>query len=118
MFISLIFIFSARIIHISLNKIEIYNSGKLNHKFNLLRRDIVDRNGELLSRNIKSYHAAVNPLLIKNKDNFLIKLKLNFPDLPLKKIKNKLNKEKYFYLKKRITQSKKKTLSLGEKGEF
>ena len=119
LFISLIFIFSARIIHISLNKIEIYNSGKLNHKFNLLRRDIVDRNGELLSRNIKSYHAAVNPLLIKNKDNFLIKLKLNFPDLPLKKIKNKLNKEKYFYLKKRITQSEKEKLwSLGEKGVF
>ena len=117
LFISLIFIFSARIIHISLNKIEIYNSGKLNNKFNLLRRDIVDRNGELLSRNIKSYHAAVNPLLIKNKDNFLIKLKLNFPDLPLKKIKNKLNKEKYFYLKKRITQSEKEKLwSLGEKG--
>ena len=117
LFISLIFIFSARIIHISLNKIEIYNSGKLNHKFNLLRRDIVDRNGELLSRNIKSYHAAVNPLLIKNKDNFLIKLKLNFPDLPLKKIKNKLNNEKYFYLKKRITQSEKEKLwSLGEKG--
>ena len=31
-------------------------------------------------------HAAVNPNLINNKDNFLIKLRLNFPELPIKKI--------------------------------
>ena len=39
-------------------------------KFTSLRRDIVDRNGILISRNIKSFHAAVNPNLIKNKENF------------------------------------------------
>ena len=78
----------------NLNKIEIYNSGKLNHKFNLLRRDIVDRNGELISRNIKSFHAAVNPNLIRNKDNFLIKLRLNFPELKIKKIEEKIPTKK------------------------
>ena len=35
-----------------------------------LRKDIVDRNGELLARNIISYHAAVKPDLINNKDSF------------------------------------------------
>ena len=54
---------------------------------------------------------------IKNKENFLIKLRLNFPELSVKQIEKNLNKEKYFYLKKRITQSEKEKLwTLGEKG--
>ncbi len=117
LFLSLIFIFSIRIIHLSLNKIEYYSQEKTLKKFTLLRRDIVDRNGELISRNIKSYHAAINPNLINNKDNFLIKLRLNFPDFPIKKIENRLNKGKYFYLKKRISHSEKEKLwNLGERG--
>ena len=117
LFFSLILIFSIRIIHVSLNKIEIFNNGNLPKKFTLLRRDIVDRNGTLISRNIKSFHAAINPKNIKNKNNFLIKLRLNFPDFPIKNIEKKLNEDKYFYLKKRINQIEKEKLwRLGEKG--
>ena len=117
LFFSLIFIFSIRIIHVSLNTIEIFQNENTSNKFTLLRRDIVDRNGELISRNIKSFHAAVNPSLINNKENFLIKLQLNFPELQINKIKNKINSGKYFYIKKRITQLEKEKLwSLGEKG--
>ena len=85
LFFSLILIFSIRIIHVSLNKIEIFNQEKQSHKFTLLRRDIVDRNGELISRNIKSFHAAVSPKLVKNKENLILKLRLNFSDFPIKK---------------------------------
>ena len=117
LFFSLIFIFSIRIIHVSLNTIEIFQNANTPNKFTLLRRDIVDRNGELISRNIRSFHAAVNPSLINNKKNFLIKLKLNFPEISIKKINSKINSGKYFYLKKRITQNEKEKLwSLGEKG--
>ena len=117
LFFSLILIFSIRIIHVSLNSVEIFDQGNTLKKHTLLRRDIVDRNGNLISRNIKSYHAAINPSLIKNKNNFLIKLRLNFPDLPIKNIQAKLDKGKYFYLKKRINQTDKEKLwSLGEKG--
>ena len=117
LFFSLILIFAVRIIHVSLNKIEIYNNDSFSKKFSLLRRDIVDRNGEIISRNIKSYHAAVNPNLINNKENFLIKLQLNFPKLKIKEIKKKLDKGKYFYLKKRISHDEKEKLwSFGEKG--
>ena len=87
LFFSLILIFSIRIIHVSLNKIEVFSQENINEKFMLLRRDIVDRNGVIISRNIKSFHAAINPRLISNKDNFLIKLRLNFPDLPITEIK-------------------------------
>ena len=107
LFFSLILIFSIRIIHVSLNKFEIYNSEKMPKKFTLLRRDIVDRNGELISRNVKSFHAAINPKYVTNKDNFILKLRIIFPELPIKEIENKLKKGKYFYLKKRINQNEK-----------
>ncbi len=117
LFFSLIFIFSIRIIHVSLNQYENFHQENKTKKFTLLRRDIVDRNGELISRNIRSFHAAVNPKYIKNKENFLLKLRLNFPNLPIKTIEKKLYNNKYFYLKKRISQTEKEKLwSLGEKG--
>ena len=117
LFFSLISIFSIRIVHVSLYDLELYDQNNISKKFNLLRRDIVDRNGVLLSRNVESFHAAINPKLIKNKENFLIKLRLNFPELSVKQIEKNLNKGKYFYLKKRITQSEKEKLwALGEKG--
>ena len=116
LFICLITIFSIKISFVSLQKPKILNYNNLSH-YTVLRRDIVDRNGILVSRNINSFHAAVNPKLIKNKENFLIKIRLNFPDISTDKIKNKLKKGKYFYLKKRLNQDDKEKLwALGEKG--
>ena len=117
LFFSLITIFSIKIIFVSLKNLEIYNQKNNSFHFTSLRRDIIDRNGTLISRNVKSFHAAINPNLIKNKENFLIKIRLNFPDLSIKKVEQKLNKGKYFYLKKRLDQNDKEKLwSLGEKG--
>ena len=117
LFFSLITIFSIKITFISLKNFEVYNQKKNSFYFTSLRRDIVDRNGILISRNIKSFHAAIKPNLIKNKENFLIKIRLNFPDLPIKKVEQQLNKGKYFYLKRRLSQNDKEKLwSLGEKG--
>ena len=102
LFFSLIFIFSISIINISLNTTEISNQVKGSSKFTLQRRDIVDRNGILISRNVKSYDVAIKPSLIKDKKNFLIKIRLNFPNLLFDEIEKKLNRNKYFYLKRRI----------------
>ena len=117
LFFSLILIFSIRIVHVSLNKITFLSQENNHEKFNSTRRDIVDRNGVLISRNVKFFHIAVNPKLVRNKNNFLIKLRVNFPELPVKEIEKKLNIGKYFYIKKRISQvDKEKFWSLGEKG--
>ena len=114
-FFSLIFIFSIKITHISLNQ-DVFNLEKQKNKFSLLRRDIVDRNGIIISRNINTFHAAVDPKLLKDKKNFLIKLRLNFPELPFNEIKKNLDRNKYFRIKKRITQiEKEKFWALGEK---
>jgi cell division protein FtsI (penicillin-binding protein 3) len=115
-FFSLILIFSIKISHISLNKKEIFNLHEKDNKFSLLRRDITDRNGVIISRNINTFHAAINPKLVKDQKNFLIKLRLNFPNLPINEIKKKLNEKKYFRIKKRIDQmEKEKFWALGEK---
>ena len=116
-FLSLILIFSIKITHISLSKTPSFHQGALSSKYTLIRRDIVDRNGLLISRNVNSNHVAVIPKLIKNKKNFIINLRLNFPELPIGKIEDKLYKGKYFYLKKRINQSERERFwALGEKG--
>ena len=115
-FFSLILIFSIKITHISFNKKDIFNIVEQNSQFSLLRRDIVDRNDVIISRNVKTFHAAVNPKLIKDKKNFIIKLRLNFPDLPIDQIKIKLEENKYFRIKKRIDQIEKERFwALGEK---
>ena len=115
-FFSLILIFSIKITHISLNKNDIFNLEERKSKFTLLRRDIIDRNGIIISRNINTFHAAIDPKLVKDKKNLLIKLRLNFPDLSINEIKDKLNSNKYFRIKKRIDQNEKnKFWTLGEK---
>ena len=113
-FLSLILIFFIKITHVSLSETTVFNQE--NTSFILSRRDIVDRNGILISRNISSHHAAVNPKLVKDRKNFLIKLRLNFPELSIHEIEKKLNRNKYFYLKKRIDQSERERFwALGEK---
>tara|TARA_B100001057_G_scaffold224214_1_gene224512 strand:+ start:3492 stop:5213 length:1722 start_codon:yes stop_codon:yes gene_type:complete len=115
-FFSLVLIFSIKITHISLYEKNILNLEKKSSQFSLNRRDIVDRNEVIISRNINTFHAAVDPKLVKDKKNFLIKLRLNFPELPIKEIDNKLNNKKYFRIKKRIDQIEKaKFWALGEK---
>ena len=115
-FFSLVLIFSIKITHISLSKKNIFNNQKQLKHFSLTRRDIVDRNGEIISRNINTFHAAVDPKLIQDKKKFLLNLRLNFPELPIDEIETKLKNKKYFRLKKRINQIEKdKFWSLGEK---
>jgi len=116
LFFSLILIFSIKIIHISLNEKNILNVEEQKSRFSVLRRDIVDRNGIIISRSVNTFHVAIDPKLVKDKKNFLIKLRLNFPELPINEIKKKLNSNKYFRIKTRIDQiEKKKFWALGEK---
>jgi cell division protein FtsI (penicillin-binding protein 3) len=115
-FFSLILIFSIKITHISLDQTNVFNLEKHKSEFSLIRRDIVDRNGIIISRNINTFHVAIDPKQIRDKKKFLVNLRLNFPELPINEIKDKINKKKYFRIKKRIDQTeKKKFWALGEK---
>jgi cell division protein FtsI (penicillin-binding protein 3) len=116
-FFCLITIFAIKILFVSVQEPLFLENKKNSLNFLPLRRDIVDRNGELISRNIKAYHAAIKPNLITNKKKFLINIKLNFPLISQEKLRKKLSSNKYFYLKKRLTEKERHTLwTMGEKG--
>ena len=51
----------------SLNKKNMFSLEEQKSKFSLLRRDIVDRNGEIISRNINTFHAAIDPKQVVDK---------------------------------------------------
>ena len=57
-----------------------------------------------MATNVILYDVGVRPKLLKEKEkkNLLIKLGLLFPELDLNKIKNKLNKEDFFFICKMI----------------
>ena len=115
-FLSLIIIFSIKIISLSLQENNSFSFKKKSNYFSPQRRDIVDRNGVLLSSNLISLHAAIRSNLVKEKEKFLIKLKILFPETDIKKVKKDLLNKKQFYFKKRISfEEKNKLWSLGEK---
>ena len=102
-FLILIFIFSIKIIYLSLHSDRNFVFNNNNLIITKERRDVVDRNGIILARNINIYSAGVRPKLIKDKKKFLLKIRLIFPELDIKKIERKINNNKFFYLKKRLT---------------
>ena len=115
-FLSLILVFSLKILYISFQKVDISNKHSIKYNY-LDRRDITDRNDILISRNVISYHAAIRSSLIQDKDMFGLKLKLLFPELSIEKLNLDMSKKKYFYLKKRLNERDYNALwALGEKG--
>jgi len=108
-FFSLILIFSVKIIYLSLSPKKSIYSYSSKEDFTKNRRDVIDRNGSILATNVVLYDVGVRPKLLKEKEkkNLLIKLGLLFPDLDLKSIKNKLKKEEFFSIGKRLTPQEK-----------
>tara|TARA_A100001011_G_C14290267_1_gene835846 strand:+ start:553 stop:2220 length:1668 start_codon:yes stop_codon:yes gene_type:complete len=78
------------------------------------RRPIVDQNNNLLAYNIKTHDLLIRTKKIKNFENLNLKLKIKFPDIDLKKIKN-LNVKSFHIIKKNLNPSEyNKAISLGE----
>ncbi len=114
-FFSLILVSSTKIIYLSLNQDKKILLQKNKKDFEILRSDITDRDGTIIARNIIVYRAGIRPQFIKDKDKFLIKLRLIFPEINFKEVKKKLDENKFFYLgKKRFSEEEKDKLwSLG-----
>ena len=115
-FLSLILIFSIKIIYLSLYPEKDLNSEKINKHFEKKRADIIDRNGIILARNIDIYSAGIRPKLVKDKKKLLINLRLILPDIDSESIKKKLINNNFFYIKKRLTEEERTKLwLLGDK---
>ena len=116
-FVFLILIFAIKVFLISIERPKKLSYHQTYSKFAPIRRDIVDRNGNLISSSIQMYNAAIRSNLVKDKKKLILKLQLQFPKINTEILSNNLNNKKYFYFKKRLTNKEYKKLWLmGEKG--
>ena len=76
------------------------------------RASLIDRDGNILAKTVITTNVGINPNLVINKDKLLINLKLIFPNKDFKKIKEKLNGKKFFYLQKQISWDRFEELTL------
>ena len=113
-FFSLILICSIKIIYLSLSSEKNFYKSVVNSDVLKNRRDIVDRNGTVLATNVNLYDVGIRPQLLKKneKKSLVIKLGLLLPELDLNKFRDKLNKEEFFWLDRRLTPQEKDQLWL------
>ena len=82
----------------------------------LYRADILDINGNYLAKTVRSIDIGIKTSDIIDKKKLLLSLKIIFPDKDFSKIEKKLNKKKYFYLEKKISEENyEKIMKLGDK---
>ena len=117
-FLSLILVCTIKVIYLSLSPERSFYSNNINKNFLNDRRVIIDRNGSILATNVNLYDIGIKPKELKEEEKkiLLIKLSLIFPELDLKRIKIKLQKDNFFWLGKRLTpQEKDKLWLIGNK---
>ena len=108
----LIILYSTRVIYLSSKTLKNYTNtvNKVN------RADIIDRNGNFISKSVFTTNVGIDPKLIKNKKKFLLKLQYTFPEKNFEEIKKKVYGQKFFYLEKKMIPEKfNKITLLGEK---
>ena len=82
----------------------------------IFRADIVDRNGNFISKSVYTNNAGIDPNLVKDKKKLMIKLKYSFPNIDFYEIEKKLNGKSFFYIEKNLTPDEyNKFKLLGEK---
>ena len=82
----------------------------------LYRADILDINGNYLAKTVRSIDIGIKTSDVIDKKKLLLSLKIIFPDKDFSKIEKKLNKKKYFYLEKKISEENyEKIMKLGDK---
>ena len=83
---------------------------------NLYRADILDREGNYLSKSVSSIDVGISPSKIIDKERLILNLKLIFPKKDYSEIKKKITKGKFFYIEKKISEENyEKLLQLGDK---
>tara|TARA_B100000242_G_scaffold76882_1_gene50305 strand:- start:103 stop:1758 length:1656 start_codon:yes stop_codon:yes gene_type:complete len=105
-------LYSTRVIYLSSKTLQknLYQISKIN------RADIVDRNGNYISKSVYTSNLGIDPSLIKDKKKLLLKLQYTFPNKDLTEIKKKIYGRKFFYVEKKIIPTEyQKIKLLGEK---
>ena len=95
-------IFTIHLTHLGSRKSndEIVKKTKLLN--NLYRADILDREGNYLSKSVSSIDVGISPSKIIDKERLILNLKLIFPKKDYSEIKKKLLRGNFFILKKKF----------------
>ena len=111
-FVLIFLIFSSKIIYLGQNTI----TEKILISDDKFRSNIIDRNGIILSKSVLTRNIGINPNDVIDKKRLILNLKIIFPKKDYKKIKKKLDGNKFFYLEKKISQKNyDKLFLLGDK---
>ncbi len=103
-------IFSSKVIFLGFKKSP--ETKKILKKDNF-RSTILDSDGNILAKTVPVINLGINPNLVIDKEKLILNLKILFPD---KNFRNKIYGKKFFYVKKKISQTKlDKVLLLGDK---
>ena len=110
-------IFSIHLIHLgSRNKGPVEEIKSVPFSKKLFRADIIDRDGKYIVKTVSSINVGINPSQVIDKKKLLINLRFIFPEKNFVEIEKKLNREKFFWLEKKISdENYEKIMRLGDK---
>ena len=110
-------IFSIHLIHLgSRNSSSVEDIKKVTISKKLFRADIIDRNGKYVVKTVNSINIGINPSQVIDKKKLIINLRFIFPEKNFTEIKKKLDRGKFFWLEKKISDEKyEKIMRLGDK---
>ena len=110
-------IFSIHLIHLgSRNSSSVEDIKKVTISKKLFRADIIDRNGKYVVKTVNSINIGINPSQVIDKKKLIINLRFIFPEKNFTEIKKKLDRGKFFWLEKKISDEKyEKLMRLGDK---
>ena len=82
----------------------------------LYRADIIDINGNYLAKTVKSIDIGIKTSDIIDKQKLLLSLNIIFPNKDFDRIKNQIDKKKFFWLEKKVSEENyEKLMKLGDK---
>ena len=110
-------IYSIHLIHLGSRQENIENINDTKTITNkLYRADIVDRNQKYLAKTENSIDIAISPSKIIDEKKLILNLKYIFPNEDFKEIKKRIDKGKFFYFKKKVSnENYEKLMQLGDK---
>jgi len=107
-------IFSIHLLHLGSRKINFENNQIKDISLKLYRGDIVDRDGNFLSKTVSTKDIGISPSKIIDKKKLILNLKLIFPNKNYEEIKKRIEKGKFFYFEKKVSQENYEKLMLLE----
>ena len=111
-------IYSIQLLHLGSLK-KVVNNFKSPITKKNYRADIIDRNGNYLVKTVDSINVGIHPEKVIDKKHLLLMLNHIYKNKNFSKIKNKLDKDKFFYLEKNIRPKRyEELMMLGDKSIF